>query len=103
VQLFEPLPSQLAYPDILEKAREAKANPPSDSPPLSLSMSLTWYPPLRHTLALLSQLYGAVSSTVFEDLARRAVTLCIQALSHGAAGVRRCVCVDVCSYVYRCV
>jgi conserved oligomeric Golgi complex subunit 3 len=52
-------------------------------------MSATWYPPLKHTLALLSQLYGAISTGVFEDIARRAVELCVHTLSTGAVGVRR--------------
>jgi len=79
IQMFDPLPSQLAYPDILEKAS-------SDSEDV---LSSTWFPPLKDTLSLLSQLYGAVSTPVFEDIARRAVTSCLQCLQKGAAGVRR--------------
>lgn len=52
-------------------------------------MSATWYPPLKHTLALLSLLYGTVSPSIFEDIARRSIILCIQSLINGASGVRR--------------
>lgn len=93
--MFEPLPSQLAYPDILEK-HMAKLQEESSRGVAGASdeskahaMSATWYPPLKHTLALLSQLYGAISTGVFEDIARRAVELCVQALTAGAVGVRR--------------
>jgi hypothetical protein len=55
----------------------------------SQDISRTWYPPLRHSLSLLSLLYGVVDSTVFEDVARRAVAACIDSLIKGAAGVRR--------------
>ena len=92
--MFEPLPSQLAYPDILERHRaklleetgEVAAEEASSNAHV---MSATWYPPLKHTLALLSQLYGAISTGIFEDLARRAVELCVHSLSTGAQGVRR--------------
>ena len=93
--MFDPLPSQLAYPDILEKHRQTlhTENTP-DAPEKSLCASShilasTWYPPLRHTLSLLSQLYGAISKSVFDDLAGRAVEMCVLSLSRGAVGVRR--------------
>lgn len=85
--MFEPLPSQLAYPDIIERARNSIIN--GEQVNDASIMSATWYPPLKHTLALLSLLYGAVSAPIFEDLARRSITLCIQSLTSGASGVRR--------------
>lgn len=85
--MFEPLPSQLAYPDIIEKARNLVNNGEYSND--ANVMSITWYPPLKHTLALLSLLYGAVSPPIFEDLARRSITLCIQSLTSGSSGVRR--------------
>jgi len=101
VQLFEPLPSHLAYPDILEiKLTDNHSNSsvsvssgnhggsaslkgintsasstievPSD--PINSTITTTaakedadpiyhtWYPPLKHTLSLLSKLYGKTSS-----------------------------------------
>jgi hypothetical protein len=62
---------------------------PSSQDDSSQDISRSWYPPLKHTLSLLSMLYGVVDSTVFEDLARRGVAACIDTLIKGAAGVRR--------------
>jgi len=87
VQLFEPLPSQLAYPDILEQYKETVG--PGVESTEGGDRYRTWYPPMRQTLSLLSQLYGVVESAVFEDFARRAVDLCVAALRRGADGVRR--------------
>jgi hypothetical protein len=84
--MFEPLLSQLAYPELLEKALNLTETESSTD---AGAMSATWYPPLKSTLALLSLLYGAVNAPIFEDLARRSITLCIQSLSSGANGVKR--------------
>lgn len=86
MQIFEPLPSQLQYPEIIERA---KANQSLDQSNEAGVMSATWYPPLKQTLALLSLLYGTVSPPIFEDIARRSISLCIQSLTSGASGVRR--------------
>jgi len=101
VQMFEPLPSQLAYPEILEKHAqsvkdshqqqqqqiqegvEAPANVPVED------ASKTWYLPLKQTLALLSKLYGVIEMPVFEHYARRSVELCVQSLKAGSEGVKR--------------
>ena len=92
VQMFEPLPTQVAYPDILEKHQaSSRASPPS-SPSVSGSLESvagTWYPPLRSTLSLLSRLYGVVDRAVFDDIARRSVVLCVEALRRGSEAVRR--------------
>ena len=107
VTLFEPLPSQLAYPDLLEHPHTqnndqkpasgtntaasrllAKAGKPTPGGGTSIpastadntatdsdngggndnsqDLSRTWYPPLKHTLSLLSLLYGVVDPAVFE-------------------------------------
>ena len=108
VQLFEPLHSQLAYPDILERASNSHQNSTKIAGKSSLStrnevtpshtvasastvedVARTWYPPLKSTLSLLSKLYGVVDRVVFEDFARRSVQLCVESLRHGADGVRR--------------
>ena len=98
VQMFDPLPSQLAYPDILSipntgavRARASDSKAVADpgfaevGTPLNSQaakgiddVSRSWYPPLRNTLALLSKLYGVVEMVVFEDFARRGVLLCVQ-------------------------
>lgn len=90
VQLFEPLPSHIAYPEILEKSKEQVASEGDNNAHLSpTNVTSTWYPTLRESLSLLSQLYGAVNKTVFEDLARRTVILCIQTLTSGANKIRK--------------
>jgi len=90
--------SHLAYPEILEafhakqhtpksqtssgsKAKDKNSKPKStdesdknsSSSGSGIDVYETWYPPMRHTLSLLSKLYGVVEMAVFEDFARRAV------------------------------
>jgi hypothetical protein len=91
IQLFDPLPSQLAYPEILEQYLEAKKEAEASSALAApvLDISRTWYAPLRNTLGLLSKLYGVVEMPVFEDFARRSVRQCIHTLKVGAEGVRK--------------
>ena len=99
VQLFQPLPSQLAYPDLLEKfaeqqQKEQQQQQQSDGSTVVAAtaydrVSGTWYPPLHQTLALLSKLYGVVDMSVFEDFARRSVEVCVLALRAGSDGVKR--------------
>mmetsp|Transcript_30270 Transcript_30270/g.50665 ORF Transcript_30270/g.50665 Transcript_30270/m.50665 type:complete len:558 (-) Transcript_30270:114-1787(-) len=119
VQMFEPRPSHLAYPDILEEFvlnTSGKANNNDNEDVVAAAMAAvpvipgstgagtgttptpsvvvvdvyqTWYPPMRQTLSLLSKLYGVVEASVFEDFARRSVDLCVQALRKAAEGVRR--------------
>ena len=55
----------------------------------SVEVYHTWFPPMRATLSLLSKLYGVVEMTVFEDFARRALSLCVSSLVHAAERVRR--------------
>jgi hypothetical protein len=86
--MFEALPSQLQYPEIIERANSNQVTSPAQTNEAGI-MSATWYPPLKQTLALLSLLYGTVSAPIFEDMARRSITLCLQALAIGATGVRR--------------
>lgn len=104
VQLFQALPSQLSYPDIIENYYQTCAsitlNNNSETNEKSIEMqnsnnphddiSMTWFPPLQNTLALLSKLYGIVEMAVFEDFAMRSVASCVAALSSGANGVRKC-------------
>lgn len=103
VQLFEPLPSHVAYPDILETLEEKKKRIANNSNTSNNHNSdnneaetitvqdiyQTWYPPMRQTLSLLSKLYGVVVAPVFEDFARRSIEACIVSLRHGADHVKR--------------
>jgi hypothetical protein len=97
VEMFEPLPSQLSYPDILESYEHAKKKEQSGGksvivrdekdPPVEVYQ--TWYPPMKQTLSLLSKLYGVIEMAIFEDFARRCIDLCIKSLLHASDGVRR--------------
>lgn len=93
IQCFEPLPSQLAYPAILEEAKAVatKANGVNDGDNFVTleSISRTWYPPLKSTLALLSKLYGVIDAGTFEEFASRVVPLCVKMLRNGADKIRR--------------
>lgn len=102
VQLFEPLPSHLAYPDILEALEEKKksiltnggddgghAASTSTATLSPQEIYQTWFPPMRQTLSLLSKLYGVVAPPVFEDFARRSIEACVRTLRSGADGVKR--------------
>jgi hypothetical protein len=100
VQLFDPLPSHLSYPDVLEtaaKARQDTASGISIAPTSSSQgnvgnaddLSRTWYPPLKNTLSLLSKLFGVIEKSVFEDFARRCVSSCVKSLQQGSDGVKR--------------
>jgi hypothetical protein len=85
VQLFDPLPSHLAYPDLLENAAQLRAQATTQPTATATShvedLSRTWYPPLKHSLSLLSKLFGVVEKSVFEDFARRCVSACVKVCS----------------------
>eukprot|EP00605_Chrysophyceae_sp_TOSAG23-4_P001842 GSChrysophyteH1.ASY1.ANO1.2034.1 assembled CDS len=81
VQLFKPLLAQLDYPQVLQETESG-----ADSAN-GLDAAKAWFPPLRHTLALLSKLYGIVEPAVFEDFASRAVRKCIQSLESASNSI----------------
>lgn len=97
--MFEPLPSHLAYPDILEEYASANSGTSATGAGANVGANATtttggdlyrtWYPPMRNTLSLLSKLYGVVELPVFEDFARRAIDLCVAALRKGGEGIKR--------------
>jgi hypothetical protein len=109
IQFYEPLPSSLNYPEILEvfynhQSSQAltRPGPTSNQSPLpsstssSSSSSLgihdiydTWYPPMRITLALLSKLFGIIDRIIFEDFARRCIEVCILILIQGSETMKR--------------
>ena len=96
VQLYSPLPSHLAYPDLLQRNESENAEPQAangDSDIISdnaiEAISATWYPPMKSTLLLLSQLFGSVNSTIFEDFSHHALTMCIEALIQGSRSIKK--------------
>jgi hypothetical protein len=111
IQFYEPLPSSLNYPEILEvfcnpqqsqQSSQMLIRPsptPGQSPIPSSSSSSnslvihdiydTWYPPMRITLALLSKLFGIIDRTIFEDFARRCIEVCITILIQGSETMKR--------------
>lgn len=100
VQLFEPMPSQVKYPEILEEYLAAVAERANSSNPslagmeggaeaAALNVYNTWYPPMRSTLSLLSKLYGVVEMAVFEDFARRCLELCVSTLRVGSERIKK--------------
>lgn len=107
IELFEPLPSLLAYPDILQSSLSkvdqstmegSKVNGLTVSvSSLSVSSSESpwedfcrlWYPPVKHCLSLISKLYGVVDMSIFQDFAGRCLRQCLSALRRGSEGVRK--------------
>jgi hypothetical protein len=86
------LPSQLAYPDILETHRASRKTgvPVAEKEEVEdEDITRTWYPPLTSALSLMSKLYGVVDKSVFEDFARRIVDELVVALRKAADGVKR--------------
>lgn len=94
VQLYSPLPSHLAYPDLLQQ--QENGEPQAVNGDIDVSgdnaieaISATWYPPMKSTLLLLSQLFGSVNSTIFEDFSHHALTMCIEALIQGSRSIKK--------------
>lgn len=98
IQFYEPLPSHLSYPEILE-TYEKRGEKRTDSvttttsfPSTTLSIEDvydTWYPPMRLTLSLLSKLYGIIDNLIFEDFARRSIEIVITILHQGSETIKR--------------
>eukprot|EP00968_Pinguiococcus_pyrenoidosus_P015215 scaffold1397_cov254-Pinguiococcus_pyrenoidosus.AAC.45 len=78
VAAYLPTDSDMDYPGILERFVE-KANREGAGYE-NLDVFDTWYPPVGSLLRLLAQLYRAVETHVFEDLANAAVTACTKSL-----------------------
>ena len=54
----------------------------------SLDKQETWYPTLRKTIWVLSQLHDFVKPAIFEDIAQEAVSLCRQSLLVASSQIR---------------
>jgi conserved oligomeric Golgi complex subunit 3 len=93
IQSFEPRPSQLNYPDIIEAANthmsSINTSNNANSSNSSDDVSRSWFPTLKATLALLSKLYGIVDMAIFEDFACRCLSACITTLSNAATLIRK--------------
>jgi len=107
VQLFEPTAAvHLNYPDSLVSVADsvdgakAVAGSTDDSSGRGTgdgsggggTMSLivqSWYPTLRSSLSLLSKLYGIIDASVFEDVSRRIISLCVKSLKIGTEMIKK--------------
>eukprot|EP01035_Chromulina_nebulosa_P017495 gene17495-23050_t len=70
IQLFEPLPHNLLYPEILQDITTSTTTINQSSDFDSSDITKTWYPTLKSTLMLLSKLYGIIDMNIFEDFSR---------------------------------
>ncbi|KAF5381998.1 hypothetical protein D9615_004200 [Tricholomella constricta] len=88
IRYYVSKPEDLAYPDILvaaEKPTTAIENQEKASVSElfrlpSIEKQDTWYPTLRKTVWVLSQLHDFVKPAIFEDIAQEAISLCRQSL-----------------------
>ncbi|EMD33046.1 hypothetical protein CERSUDRAFT_160557 [Gelatoporia subvermispora B] len=92
IRYYVPKPEDLAYPEILIVARKPtsgfeikeKDNGRQLFQLKSLDKQETWYPTLRKTVWVLSQLHDYVKPAIFDDIAQEAVALCLQSLVNAA-------------------
>mmetsp|Transcript_15504 Transcript_15504/g.47268 ORF Transcript_15504/g.47268 Transcript_15504/m.47268 type:complete len:485 (-) Transcript_15504:164-1618(-) len=80
VAAYLPAEGDLDYPGILERYVAGGGGGEAD-------VFDTWYPPVGALLRLLAQLYRAVETRVFEDLADAAVTACTKSLISSRAAL----------------
>ncbi|KAF7790075.1 hypothetical protein EIP86_001025 [Pleurotus ostreatoroseus] len=96
IRYYVPKAEDLAYPDKLVSARR-----PATGAEIKEKESIneifrfksfdkqdTWYPTLRKTVWVLSQLHDFVKPAIFDDIAQEAVNLCRQSLVAGADAIR---------------
>ncbi|EGN97381.1 hypothetical protein SERLA73DRAFT_57800 [Serpula lacrymans var. lacrymans S7.3] len=86
IRYYVPTPEDLAYPEKLVAARKPRSeieikekesvNQLFRLP--SLDKQETWFPTLRKTVWVLSQLHDFVKPAIFEDIAQEAISLCRQ-------------------------
>ncbi|OCH92045.1 Sec34-domain-containing protein [Obba rivulosa] len=92
IKYYVPKSEDLAYPEILIAARQPTTGleiKEKDSGRQlfqlkSLDKQETWYPTLRKTVWVLSQLHDFVKPAIFDDIAQEAVALCLQSLVSAA-------------------
>ncbi|KAG6809162.1 hypothetical protein H0H92_001356 [Tricholoma furcatifolium] len=96
IRYYAPRSEDLAYPDILVNAdKPAMGSAVQEKPSVSELFRLpsiekqdTWYPTLRKTVWVLSQLHDFVKPVIFEDIAQEAISLCRQSLVAAAELIR---------------
>ncbi|KAG6873047.1 hypothetical protein C0995_003804 [Termitomyces sp. Mi166 len=96
IRYYVPRPEDLAYPDILIDAEKSvtgteiqeKASISELFRLPSIEKQDTWYPTLRKTIWVLSQLHDFVKPAIFEDIAQEAIRLCLQSLVAAADMIR---------------
>ncbi|EKM54776.1 uncharacterized protein PHACADRAFT_197206 [Phanerochaete carnosa HHB-10118-sp] len=92
IRYYVPKPEDLAYPDKLVAARKPVSGTEIKEKESfsqlfqlkSLDRQETWYPTLRRTVWVLSQLHDFVKPAIFDDIAQEAVNLCRQSLVNAA-------------------
>ncbi|RDB16287.1 Conserved oligomeric Golgi complex subunit 3 [Hypsizygus marmoreus] len=97
IRYYVPRPEDLAYPDILVDARKPttgmeireKESVSQIFRVPSLDKQDTWYPTLRKTVWVLSQLHDFVKPAIYEDIAQEAISLCRQSLVSAAEIMRQ--------------
>ncbi|KII92962.1 hypothetical protein PLICRDRAFT_37778 [Plicaturopsis crispa FD-325 SS-3] len=96
IRYYAPKAEDLAYPDILVAARKPttgfeikeKESISQIFQLSSLDKQDTWFPTLRKTVWVLSQLHDFVKPAIFEDIAQEAVSLCRQSLVTASENIR---------------
>ncbi|KZT04128.1 Sec34-domain-containing protein [Laetiporus sulphureus 93-53] len=96
VRYYVPKPEDLAYPEMLLEARKPasgmdireKASVSELFQLKSFDRQDTWYPTLRKTVWVLSQLHDFVKPAIFADIAQEAVALCLQSLTSATTALR---------------
>ncbi|KAH0584972.1 Conserved oligomeric Golgi complex subunit 3 [Termitomyces sp. J132] len=96
IRYYAPRPEDLAYPEILINAEkpssgteiQEKASVSDIFRLPSIERQNTWYPTLRKTVWVLSQLHDFVKPAIFEDIAQEAINLCRQSLVAAADMIR---------------
>ncbi|KAG5337160.1 hypothetical protein C0989_010459 [Termitomyces sp. Mn162] len=96
IRYYAPRPEDLAYPELLINAEkpssgteiQEKASVSHIFRLPSIERQDTWYPTLRKTVWVLSQLHDFVKPAIFEDIAQEAINLCRQSLVAAADMIR---------------
>ncbi|KAG6878890.1 hypothetical protein C0992_006827 [Termitomyces sp. T32_za158] len=109
IRYYVPRPEDLAYPDILFDAEKSvagteileKASVSELFRLPSIEKQDTWYPTLRKTIWVLSQLHDFVKPVIFEDIAQEAISLCRQSLVAAADMIRVKAPLDSCLFLAR--
>ncbi|KAJ3521442.1 hypothetical protein NM688_g9016 [Phlebia brevispora] len=96
IRYYVPRAEDLAYPEKLVSARRPVSGVDLKEKESvnqifhfkSLDKQDTWYPTLRKTVWVLSQLHDFVKPAIFDDIAQEAVNLCRQSLVAGADALK---------------